>query len=142
MIRMDASGRILGPITPPEIAGKLLAGLQPAAYDRIQAPALGIFNHISTQFRMPYYWALKSAEQEEFNRSIDALSKWTDGAIQRFRSEVKGSRVVELPNANHYVYIVEEALVVREMRKFLLGSWRCRATTPRLHPPAQQGPPM
>jgi hypothetical protein len=71
---------------------------------------------------MPYYWALKSAKQEEFNRSIDALSKWTEGAIQRFRSEVKGSRVVELPNTNHYVYIVEEAVVVREMRKFLLGS--------------------
>jgi hypothetical protein len=34
---------------------------------------------------------------------------------------VKGSRVVEIPNTNHYVYIVEEALVVREMRPFLLG---------------------
>ena len=122
MIRRDASGRVLGPITPPEISGKLLAGLPPAAYGRVQAPALGIFNHISTQYRMPYYGALTSAKQEEFNRSIDALSKWNEGAIQRFRSEVKGSRVVELPNTNHYVYIVEEALVVREMRKFLLGS--------------------
>ena len=122
MIRMDASGRILGPITPPEISGKLLAGLQPAAYGRIQAPALGIFNRISTQFRMPYYWALKSANQEEFNRSVDALSKWTESAIQRFRSEVKGSRVVELPNTNHYVYIVEEALVVRECASSCLAA--------------------
>jgi hypothetical protein len=122
MIRMDASGRILGAITPPEISGKLLAGLQPAAYTRIQAPARGIFNHVSPQFRMPYYWALNPAEQEEFNRSIDALSKWDEDAVQRFRSEVKGSRVVELPNTNHYVYIVEEALVVRAMRKFLLGN--------------------
>ncbi len=121
-IRMDASGRILGPITPPEISGKLVAGLQPAAYGRIQAPALGIFNRISTQFRMTYYGALTPAKQEEFNRSIGALSTWNGGAIQRFRTEVKGSRVVELPNTNHYVYIVEEAVVVREMRKFLLGS--------------------
>ncbi len=52
MIRMDASGKILGPITPPEISGKLLAGLQPAAYGRIQAPALGIFNrHLNS---VPY----------------------------------------------------------------------------------------
>jgi non-heme chloroperoxidase len=122
MIRMDASGRILGPITPPEISGNLLAGLQPAAYDRIRAPALGIFNRISTQFRLPYYWVLNSSNQEEFNRSIDALSKWTDGAIQRFRAGVKGSHVVELSDTNHYVYIVEEAVVVREMRRFLLGS--------------------
>jgi hypothetical protein len=32
------------------------------------------------------------------------------------------SRVLEIPNTNHYVYIVEEALVVREMRTFLLGN--------------------
>lgn len=121
MIRRDASGRILGPITPPEISGKLLAGLQPAAYDRIHAPVLGIFNRLSPQYRTAYYWALNPAEQEEFNRSIDALSKWTDGALQRFRSDVKDARVVELPNGNHYVYITEEGLVVREMRRFLLG---------------------
>ena len=121
MIRTDASGRILGPITPPELSGTLIAGIQPAAYDRIQAPALGIFNKLSTQYRLPYYWALTPARQAEFNHSVDALAQWTAGAIQRFRSEVKGSHVVELPNGNHYVYIVEEALVVREMRKFLLG---------------------
>ena len=122
MVRMDASGRIIGPITPPEISGKLLAGLQPAEYDRIHAPALGIFNRLSPQYRVAYFWALNPTEQDEFNRSIDALSKWTDGALQRFRFEVKGARVVELPNGNHYVYIVEEALVAREMREFLLGN--------------------
>jgi hypothetical protein len=40
--------------------------------------------------------------------------------IQRFRSGVKNSRVIELHDTNHYVFIVDEALVVREMRKFLL----------------------
>ena len=40
--------------------------------------------------------------------------------IQRFRSGVKNSRVIELHGTNHYVFIVDEALVVREMRKFLL----------------------
>jgi len=122
MVRMDASGRILGPVTPPAVSAKLIAGLQPAAYDPVQAPALGIFNKLSTQYRMAYYWALTPAQQAQFNRSIDALSHWTTGAIERFRSEVKGSRVVEIPNTNHYVYIVDEALVVREMRKFLLGN--------------------
>ena len=48
------------------------------------------------------------------------LAKWIEGAIQRFRSEVKNSRVIELHDTNHYVFIVDEALVVREMRKFLL----------------------
>jgi pimeloyl-ACP methyl ester carboxylesterase len=120
MIRTDPSGRVLGPITPPEISSKIQAGLQPAQYDHIRTPALGIFNSITSQFRVPYYSDLKPAQQEEFNRSVKSLSKWVGGAIQRFRSEVKNARVVELHDTNHYVFIVDEALVVREMRKFLL----------------------
>jgi pimeloyl-ACP methyl ester carboxylesterase len=120
MIRTDPSGKVVGAVTPPEISTKILEGLQPAEYDRIQAPALGIFNRITPRYRMPYYWYLEPATKEEFDRSIELLAKWVEGAIQRFRSGVKNSRVVELQDTNHYVFIVEEALVVREMRKFLL----------------------
>jgi len=69
---------------------------------------------------LPYYWYLDPARQEEFNRNIEPLAQWIEGAIQRFRSGVKNSRVIELHNTYHYVFIVDEALVVREMRKFLL----------------------
>jgi hypothetical protein len=58
--------------------------------------------------------------QEEFNRNINSLVKWIQAAIQPFRSGVKNSRVIELHDTNHYVFIVDEALVVRETRKFLL----------------------
>jgi non-heme chloroperoxidase len=122
MIRTDSSGRVVGAVTPPEISNKIRAGLQPAEYGRIQAPALGIFNRITPHFRTPYYWALAPAQQAEFNRSIAMLSTWVGGAIQRFRAEVKDSRVVTLQDTNHYVYVVDEALVVREMRKFLLAN--------------------
>lgn len=120
MIHTDPSGKVIGQVTPSEISSKMRAGLQPAQYGRIQAPALGIFSNITPQFRMPYYSTLEPAQQEEFNHSIKSLSKWVEGAIQRFRSEVKSARVIELRDANHYVFIVDEALVVREMRKFLL----------------------
>jgi non-heme chloroperoxidase len=119
MIRRDAAGRVVGPVTPPEVPAKLVAGLQPAVYERIHAPALGIFNRITPPYHMPYYWSLKPAEQTAFDRDIAALAKWNDGAIDRFRSQVKGSRVIEIPNTNHYVYVVDEALVVRHMRNFL-----------------------
>jgi len=45
---------------------------------------------------------------------------WTECAIERFGSDVRNSRVIELPNTCHYVFIADEALVVQEMRKFLL----------------------
>src|SRR5207245_11584319 len=120
MVRTDFSGRVVGAITPPEISRKIYDGLQPAEYDRIQAPALGIFNKITPQYRLPYYWYLYSSRQEEFNRNIESLAKWIEGAIQRFRSGVKNSRVIELHNTCTYVFIGDEALVVRETRKFLL----------------------
>src|SRR6266480_145556 len=120
MIRTDPSGRVIGAITPPEISRKIYEGLQPAEYDRIKAPALGIFNKITPQSRMPSSSCIETATQEKFDRSIDSLAKWIEGAIQRFRSEVKNARVIELHDTNHYVFIVDEALVVRETRKFLL----------------------
>jgi len=121
MVRRDATGRVVGPVTPPAISAKLLAGLQPSDYARIHAPALGIFNRITPPYRAPYYWSLKPAVQAQWDQRIAALAMWNAGAIERFRNEVKGSRVVEIPNTNHYVYVVDEALVVREMRNFLLG---------------------
>lgn len=121
MIRTDSSGRIVAAITPPAIVEKILGSLQPANYSRIRAPALGIFNRITPQFRAPYYQSLSPSEQDAFNRSVAALSIWMSGAIQRFRSDVKGSHVVEQVDENHYVYMVSEPLVVREMRRFLLA---------------------
>jgi non-heme chloroperoxidase len=112
MIRTDPSGRVVGAITRPEISSKIYEGLQQAEYDRIKAPALGIFNAITPQYRLPYYRYLDRATQQEFDRSIKSLAKWIAGAIQRFRSGVKNSRVIELHDTNHYVFIVDEALVV------------------------------
>ena len=100
-------------ITPPEISRKIYEDLQPAEYDRIQAPVLGIFNKITPEYRLPYYWYLIQSQHP-------LAAKWIEGAIQRFRSGVKNSRVIELNDTKHCVFIVDEALVVRETRKFLL----------------------
>jgi len=47
------------------------------------------------------------------------FAEWKVGAIERFRSGVKNSHVSELHDSDHYVYLRDEALVVREMRKLL-----------------------
>ena len=74
----------------------------------------------SDDARFPYYRYLDPARQEEFNGNIESLAKWIEAAIQRFHSGVTNSRVIELHDTNHYVFIVDEALLVRETRKFLL----------------------
>jgi hypothetical protein len=45
---------------------------------------------------LPYYWYLDRAMQGEFDRNINSLMKWIQAAIERFRSGVKNSRVIEL----------------------------------------------
>jgi hypothetical protein len=49
-----------------------------------------------------------------------SIAWFKEGAIQRFRSGGKNARVIELHDTDHYDFIVDEALVVRETRKFLL----------------------
>jgi hypothetical protein len=94
-------------------------GSQQAEYDRIKAPALAIFNVWTPETRLPFYWYLYRAQQVEYERTFKPLVEWQADAIQRFRSGVKNSRIVELHDSNHYVFIRDEALAVREMRKFL-----------------------
>lgn len=119
-VRTDAAGKIIGAVTSPEIYAKLMKGIERADLVRIHAPTLAILNRVSPKFRAPYYGDLSAAKQREYDGCISALSKWIGGQIDRFRREVKGSKVIELHDANHYIFIVNEAMVVREVRKFLL----------------------
>jgi pimeloyl-ACP methyl ester carboxylesterase len=123
LLRTDATGKVVATISPPEIAKKIVQGSQQAEYQRIKAPALAIFVPLKTKnwtAYAPYYVDLNRDQQLEFNRCFEKLQKWQADAILRFRTGVKNSRVVELPDSNHYVFIRDEARVVREMRKFLL----------------------
>ncbi|WP_406694268.1 alpha/beta hydrolase [Singulisphaera sp. Ch08] len=115
----DPAGKILDPITPPEVSRKIYKGLEPAEYNRIKAPALGIFFPMTAQYRHPYYVELDRTKQAEYERAIKPLAEWIGRAIQHFRDGVKGSKVVEISETCHYVFIRDEAWVVREMRRFL-----------------------
>jgi pimeloyl-ACP methyl ester carboxylesterase len=123
MLRTDTAGKVVDTISPPEISRKIVQGSVQAQYDRIQAPALAILVPLTPKNRAvysPYYSDLNRDKQQEFDRCFEKLQKWQADAIQRFRTGVKNSRVVELPDSNHYLFIRDEARVVREMRKFLL----------------------
>jgi non-heme chloroperoxidase len=119
-VKTDASGKVVEAVSPPEISQKIIEGLQPADYKKIKAPVLAILNRLSPQYRLAYYGDLDAAEQKQYNESMQALSVWIGGAIDRLRTGVPHARVIELPDGDHYVYITYEPMVVREVRKFLL----------------------
>ena len=52
---------------------------------------------------------------------LESLLPYQRKNIERFRKELKRGRVVEVKESDHYVFVVSQDEVVREMRKFLLN---------------------
>ena len=117
-------------VTPQDIDDKLLADVKkqpPTDWQKIVAPRLGIFATFSRELRLPWYWYLSADQQAAFDRAWPPIVDWHEDTIQRFGShqpDVPEPIVRELPGAPHYIYISNEAFVVREMREFLLGELR------------------
>jgi CubicO group peptidase (beta-lactamase class C family)/pimeloyl-ACP methyl ester carboxylesterase len=118
-VRADSAGKALDFITSPEISNKIVEGLEQAEYDRINAPSLGIFAQVTLEELFPFYADLDRAKQGLLDRYMRSLSEWQAKALERFRTGVKNAQIIELHNSHHYVFIRNEALVAREMRKFL-----------------------
>ena len=117
-------------VTPQDINDKLLADVKkqrPVNWHNIKAPRLAIFATFSRDLRVPWYWYLSADQQAVFDRVWPPIVEWHEDTIQRFRAHQPNSPepiVRELPGAPHYIYISNEAFVVREMREFLLGDVR------------------
>jgi non-heme chloroperoxidase len=92
--------------------GKVLtAGMK--QYVQIRPPALFL---VSSQ--NPGRWAEASADPV-IKGKIAALSAFLDRQAKAIEDGLPSARVVKLPGANHYVFLSNEADVLREMRSFL-----------------------
>jgi pimeloyl-ACP methyl ester carboxylesterase len=91
-----------------------------AEYERIKAPVLAIYDCVTPESRLPYYWDLDQAQRDKYDRFLAECLVWLKDARHRFRTGVKQARVIELEKSHHFVFLRDEAVVVREMRKFLL----------------------
>ncbi len=129
-LKFDPSGKILDSATPESIDKKILAGVKSPEnplvnWKDIEAPRLGIFGLFSTETRQPFYWYLNAAEQKTFDQNFKAVVTWQRDTIEKFGShneKIPEPIVVELPpGTDHYIFLNNEAFVVRTMRQFLLG---------------------
>ena len=120
-------GMVTGTSTPESIRAQLSAGVSipanpPTNWADIKVPRLGIFAPPTLKSKLPWYWYLSPADQAVFDKRFPRLIQWYSDVIGKFGKKHPGSptpRVYLLPGAPHYVYINNEAVVVREMRKFL-----------------------
>ena len=123
----DKDGMVTGTSTPDSIQAQLSAGVNipanpPTNWADIKVPRLGIFAPPTVESKLPFYWYLSPADQAVFDERFPRLLQWFSDVIDKFAEKHPGPpppEVYLLPGAPHYVYINNEAEVVREMRKFL-----------------------
>ncbi len=114
-------GELVDSSTPEWVSDKLLQGVSEnprVNWARILAPRLGIFAQYTLEARQAWYWYLSAAEQAEFDLAWPPIVAWFKDTIDRFANG-NPTPTVRLHGVPHYVYINNEAEVVREMRKFL-----------------------
>lgn len=119
-LQFNAAGEITGATSPEWVQERIHDGVKstpPVNWANIAAPRLGIFAAPSLQARQSWYWYLTPALQAKFDEKWPAYVERAADAIQKFRSG--NANVYLLPGAPHYVYLSNEDVVVREMRKFL-----------------------
>jgi non-heme chloroperoxidase len=103
----------VGPPRPFPGGPALLSGVKP--YVDIQPAALFI---VSSQ--SPGRWAEISTDPA-ISAQIAGLNALQERQAKAIEDALPSARVVKLPRANHYVFLSNEADVLREMREFLGG---------------------
>lgn len=105
-----SAARSAEPATVPPITQAIVAGMQ--KYTEIRVPVLAIY-------ALPHASG-KPFPDDAARAAADAEDEATTGAqAKAFESGVPSARVVRLPHANHYVFLSNEADVLREIHAFV-----------------------
>ena len=119
----DATPRnTVGAYRPPQwMEQAIKSGVRKPDYARIQAPALAIYATPRSAHDLAPPWVTSEtpAMLEALNEEYALLLVASQQRIADFRSGIAHSRVIELPGANHYLFLSNEADVLREVRAFL-----------------------
>ena len=115
-----SDGRYLREITPSRVDSAILHGLEHPLYSRIRAPALAFYAVVDSAPQLFATWPdLDSTGRALGQRFFEAFEPWAAEERVRFRREVANGRVVEIRGAHHYLFMSNEAEVIREMQAFL-----------------------
>jgi pimeloyl-ACP methyl ester carboxylesterase len=97
----------------------IIAGVKKPDYANIRAPALALYaTPRSIQDILPP--GVRTDDPVAMDR-YRLITAWMESNQRSFKSAVANGRVVELKGADHYMFLSNEADVLREMRAFLGG---------------------
>ncbi len=120
LVELRSDGRITRFRSPPWVPQAIMAGVQKPAYWQIHVPALAIYAVPRSVRDLPGYRdddAVRAAYEDRYRFTV---SQQTINQ-KRFRDNVSDGHVVEILGASHYVFLSNEADVLREITGFLDG---------------------
>ncbi len=101
---------------PDKVHFAIGRGALPRDYSRIRVPILALFSSLSINYRYQPKDAQERAAIEEFDAATEVYVKRYKTHLLKAKG---GVRIVDLPQADHYLFLSNEADVLREVRTFL-----------------------
>lgn len=106
-------------LMPSSVAAALWQGMYDyhPEYEAVDAPILA-FYAIGPPSRLPDYWTKEQSAQ--YMTYIENLViPWKRRSLEQLKAAAPSSRIMEMPGANHYIFLDRENAVIAEMGTFL-----------------------
>lgn len=129
----DARGRYVRDATRPIVNAKVIRGERAPEYQRISAPVLAIYA-VDRGIAQDFPWVRRmfigrGKAELQARRAAAAQRDFEARERRRLAEALPRARVVEIPQASHFLFISHPERVETEMRAFLTdGSWGRRGT--------------
>jgi pimeloyl-ACP methyl ester carboxylesterase len=121
---LPAANRLEPPPRFPEAEHRASSGDRDGARRALKAIGEGTKKRDYSRIRVPVLSMFATFRAAE-DRAVEEFQAATMVYIKRYEKSllagVPGARIVEVPGANHYIFISNEADVVREIRAFVRG---------------------
>ena len=106
--------------TPLSVQTAITAGMRKPDYSGIRVPVLAFYTlPPPLESQMKRYSPQTAAERAAMQQVYDADVAWARRSIDRMRSGVPAARIVEMPAANHCIFLSNEQEVLLEIRHFV-----------------------
>jgi non-heme chloroperoxidase len=107
--------------TADSIFDAMDAGARKRDYSRIRVPVLAFVTFPASAGNLMggSYTAKNEQERAAMDESFKAVAGYIKQDEKKLQTEVPGARVIEMPGADHHLFLSNESDVLRELRKFL-----------------------
>lgn len=115
---LGANGKVKSPVSAQTMIG-LMRGIRESSvdYTKVKSPALAFYATIKNSVLPPV--ADETARRKIQSYLDNLYLPYLKRQIARFKSEVANAKVIELADANHFLFIQRQDEVIREMKRFL-----------------------